>query len=609
MFGTLVHPRKPVLLLVVFGAFLMIVGITALAQAILVSTTYSESILESVVGSDAATIRAVVNDHLTPTDIRSVGVGSSVASRLDTPLAALVEPGGIARIEIRRLDGTVLASDDSAVVGTVAPPTADFTKAVAGTPTAALVTAATSEALGAAVPPPEVLRAYFPIKSDGQVLAIVGLWRDGGPIAARLASVRQDVIIVTLTAGLLAAFVLFLVFRAAQTRIDRQTDQLVEATRRDPLTDTPNHGTLVGILAGAVESARTRGEPIAIALIDIDNFRLLNDTHGHAAGDSAILTVAELLRVSSPGLTTFGRFGPDEFLVIEPGADVEVLEIAVLALRAALVLRALQFGESESFPITVSTGICAYPDHAASVTGLLSAATVTLQEAKTSGGDAVRLAGPDLVAPVEARTFDVYQGLILAVDGRDRYTKRHSEDVARYAAFLAERLGLDAELVSTIRVGGLLHDVGKIGVPDAMLRKPARLTEEEFTVMKQHVSLGDLIVRDLPNCDLIRAAIRHHHERWDGGGYPDGVAGEEIPLVARIVAVADAFSAMTTTRPYRKALGTEEALRRLEAAAGEQLEAHLVAEFVTGLRTDPEAPLPGADITPGQIWVPYRQVA
>ena len=230
MFGTLVHPRKPVLLLVVFGAFLMIVGITALAQAILASTTYSESILESVVGSDAATIRAVVNDHLTPTDIRSVGVGSSVASRLDMPLAALVEPGGIARIEIRRLDGTVLASDDSAVVGTVAPPTADFTKAVAGTPTAALVTAATGEALGAAVPPPEVLRAYFPIKSDGQVLAIVGLWRDGGPIAARLASVRQDVIIVTLTAGLLAAFVLFLVFRAAQTRIDRANHQLVEAT-------------------------------------------------------------------------------------------------------------------------------------------------------------------------------------------------------------------------------------------------------------------------------------------------------------------------------------------------------------------------------------------
>ena len=120
--------------------------------------------------------------------------------------------------------------------------------------------------------------------------------------------------------------------------------------------------------------------------------------------------------------------------------------------------------------------------------------------------------------------------------------------------FLAERLGLAPELVATIRVAGLLHDVGKIGVPDGILRKPGSLTAEEYAIVKQHVALGDLIVRDLPDVEVIRAGVRHHHERWDGDGYLDRLAGEEIPLVARILAVGDAFSAMTTTRPYRKAL-------------------------------------------------------
>ena len=286
-----------------------------------------------------------------------------------------------------------------------------------------------------------------------------------------------------------------------------------------------------------------------------------------------------------------------------------MLEHGIERLRAALGERALQFGESESLPVSISAGICSYPEHAGSVTDLLSAATITLQEAKTSGGDAVRMAGANLEIPAETRTFDVYQGLILAVDGRDRYTKRHSEDVARYAVYLAERIGLDPETISTVRVAGLLHDVGKIGVPDGILRKPARLTEDEFTIMKQHVALGDMIVRDLPNCDLVRAGIRYHHERWDGGGYPDGLAAEDIPLVARIVAVADAFSAMTTTRPYRKALDVDEALGRLEAAAGSQLDERLVVVFVEGLRTATDAPPPGLDIAPGRLWAPYTKVA
>ena len=167
-----------------------------------------------------------------------------------------------------------------------------------------------------------------------------------------------------------------------------------------------------------------------------------------------------------------------------------------------------------------------------------------------------------------AATFDVLQGLVFAVDTKDRYTKRHSEDVARYAVFLARQDGLDEATIGAVRLAGLLHDIGKIGMPDHLLRKPGALTDDEYEIVKQHVVLGDLIVRDLPDTDLIRAGIRHHHERWDGTGYVDGLAGEDIPLIARIVAVADSFSAMTTSRAYRKALDTDEAIRRLVGAAG-----------------------------------------
>jgi putative nucleotidyltransferase with HDIG domain len=232
------------------------------------------------------------------------------------------------------------------------------------------------------------------------------------------------------------------------------------------------------------------------------------------------------------------------------------------------------------------------------MTVLLATASRTLEEAKASGGDAIlQVSRASDAGP--AAGFDVLQGLVHAVDTKDRYTKRHSADVSRYAVFLGERLGLDPELLETIRVAGLLHDVGKIGIPDEILRKPGNLTAVEDDIVKQHVALGDMIVRDVPNLHVVRAGIRHHHERWDGKGYLDHLAGEDIPLVGRILAIGDAFSAMTTTRPYRKALDTAEALRRLGDGAGTQLDQRLVRAFIDGLESADDPPLPElANLTP-----------
>jgi HD-GYP domain-containing protein (c-di-GMP phosphodiesterase class II) len=319
-----------------------------------------------------------------------------------------------------------------------------------------------------------------------------------------------------------------------------------------------------------------------------------------------LLRVAE--QVAAEGtLGHVARYGPDEFLVIQPDADAEALQSVIGRVRARLEAESVQFADSERLPISVSVGISAYPEHATSVTDLLSAAAVALAEAKAGGGDAVRIAKVVEEERVVSGSFDVLQGLVIAIDTKDRYTKRHSEDVARYAVFLARRLGLDAELQRTIHLAGLLHDVGKIGIPDVVLHKPSRLTDAEFAMFQQHVALGDAIVRDVPDVELVRAGIRHHHERWDGDGYLDHLEGEAIPLIGRILAVADAYSAMTTTRPYRKALPVEEALKRLGDGAGSQLQEELVKAFITGIETDVDAPLPGEESP--RIWLAQAQVA
>jgi diguanylate cyclase (GGDEF)-like protein len=605
--GSLARTRRPLLLVLVFGAFLAIIGITATAQAVMVSLNFSTATMNTIVAGDAATVRAVLDDRV---QLRFLdpAIGPTPAERaaLETELAALTGPADILLVELRRLDGTIVAASRPGLAGIAMSPGEAMAGAVAGTASVGLLPVAEAGASTVDLGSPTVLREFLPISASGKVQAVIGIWRDAVPILGRLDGVRRDVVAVTLSAGIIVSILLYLIFRSAQGRLTRQTAALVEANRRDPLTGSLNHGALVAHLATEVERAREAGTPLGVVLVDIDNFRLLNDNHGHRAGDLALLAVAAELRRQLPESIVMGRYGPDEFLLLAPAGAVAEMEPAVARLRSALADLSLQFDATERLPLTVSAGLCTYPEHGSSVTILLASAASTLEEAKASGGDTVRVAGAVEPTGVATSGFDVLQGLVLAVDTKDRYTKRHSDDVARYGVFLAERLGLDPDFVRTIHVAGLLHDVGKIGIPSPILRKPGKLTAAEYEIVKQHVALGDMIVRDLPDIDIIRAGIRHHHERWDGEGYLDRLAGEGIPLIGRILAVGDAFSAMTTTRPYRKALDLREALTRLEDAAGSQLDEALVRVFVEGIETDANAPLPGV-VGPTRIpWAPRR---
>jgi diguanylate cyclase (GGDEF)-like protein len=600
LWGTLIEtpsrrPRtvRPVLLLLVLAAFLVIVGATATGQAALITADSSTAILNATVNADAAAVRMFVGLNLSQADLQPAGIGADRRAELQYSLRLLTDRGGILRAALLAPDGTVLASDDGAGVTQKAPVTDGLTSAVQnGHADAAIVSTVDAGAL-ATIAASSVLREYLPILDQSQkVRATVVVWRDAGPILSQLEEGRLRVVAITLFAALLSALLLFFVFHTAQQRLTRQTLQLLEMARRDPLTGTLNHGSLAEILAAQVASARAGGGAIGVALLDLDNFGLLDSTYGHAAGDRVLIEVARLLGEEMPPGAAMGRYGPDEFLVITATGDEATLEPTIDRFRATLAATSIQFKGSERLPVSFSAGLCFHPTNGESVTTLLTMAAITLDAAKAGGGDAIRVAEEHPLTSGYLKTFNVLEGLVIAVDTKDHYTRRHSEDVARYADFLAGQLQLDSATRRAVRTAGVLHDIGKIAIPDTILRKPGRLTAPEFAILKQHVAFGESIVCDLPDLDLIRAGIRCHHERWDGRGYLAGLAGEEIPLVARILALGDAFSAMTSTRPYRKEVATEEALRRLEDAAGSQLDPRLVEIFVRGIRSEAGAPQP-----------------
>ena len=182
--------------------------------------------------------------------------------------------------------------------------------------------------------------------------------------------------------------------------------------------------------------------------------------------------------------------------------------------------------------------------------------------------------------------FASIRALTAAIDAKDPYTRGHSERVARYAVVVAKNMGLPPEEVRKVRISALLHDVGKIGIDDRFLRKPTALTDEEFEVMKTHPVKGALIMGQIPQLKEVIPGMRHHHEKWAGDGYPDGLRGEEIPRIARIIAVADTFDAMTTTRPYQKAMKLDHVVARIRSFSGSRFDPEVVVALDRAFTTN-----------------------
>ena len=406
----------------------------------------------------------------------------------------------------------------------------------------------------------------------------------GGDFDGRLAVTRVDEI-----GELARAFnTMSYELKLRDQRLTETFNEVKRLSETDSLTGLLNHRMITERLSHEVARAHRYGIRFGLIVIDLDNFKLLNDTYGHPLGDEALRRIARLLEDNTRAADYIGRNGGDEFMLVLPEAGPpEVIGVAQ-KLQSALSRCALDAPDDCLVPLTMSLGLACYPEDGHDVNMLMALADANLYLSKARGGNTVT-GGQIEPSADETTSFGMLGSLVTLVDNKDRYTRHHSEEVTQFAIALARQLGLSDESQRMLRIAGLLHDVGKIGVPDRILRKPGRVTEDEFEIIKQHAVLGDAIVAAIPDLAEIRAAIVAHHERYDGGGYPNELRGEKIPLLGRILAVADAYSAMVSDRPYRKALSCEAAEAELIAGSGTQFDPVCVKAFLTVLHAEGRA--------------------
>jgi len=364
----------------------------------------------------------------------------------------------------------------------------------------------------------------------------------------------------------------------------RAHQKVLSLAQLDPVTGVLNPRTMHDRLERALAERRPE-DSLALLLLDLVNFRQVNAIHGLPAGDAILRRAAQLLTVCIPEGAVAGRFGSDEFLVLLPGVGLQEAANVAEAIAKTLSTYGYSVPNGPFLPIPCHIGVAVAPEDGESVNALLGAANWNLSIAKRNDvtvGLATDSRREDRKF-LSDESFAALDALVAAVDNKDSYTRRHSEEVADYCSWLAEELGCSQETLDLVRMAALLHDVGKIGVPTEILTKPGRLTDAEYDTMKRHPVIGGMLIGAFRGMGRILDGAKYHHERWDGTGYPEGLKGNDIPWLGRLIAVADAFSAMTTNRPYRKGFSVSEAVRRLEEAAGTQLDPYMVEAFVRAL--------------------------
>jgi len=362
----------------------------------------------------------------------------------------------------------------------------------------------------------------------------------------------------------------------------------------DSLTKLYNHRYFYRALTEQIEKVGN-GE-LSILMIDLDLFKLFNDLYGHIEGDGALEKIAGILtrNVGQKGIVC--RYGGEEFTVLLPFHDTKMAYELAEKIRTEIEKTFFNMTDVTQRFLTASIGVCTYPQAAPNGEELLKRADLAMYTAKNSGKNQTVIYTPEVMSPsvndyesgetIASRpsyATTIY-ALTAAIDAKDHYTFGHSQKVAEYATVLASNLALDKSHVEIIREAALLHDIGKIGIPENILTKTGRLTNEEFDIVKQHVEMSITIIKHLPSMNHVIPAVIGHHERWDGKGYPRGLKGENIPLAARCLSVVDAFDAMTSNRPYRPALSVNAALAEIETSIGTQFDPLTANIFVRLVR-------------------------
>ena len=401
-----------------------------------------------------------------------------------------------------------------------------------------------------------------------------------------------------------------------------------EEATTDRLTQVANRPTLLAQLFTEVERASRHNRPLSIAFIDLDHFKAINDTYGHAVGDTVLHDIAGVFREHTRGSDFVGRYGGEEFVLVLPETMIEDATAVAENVRRLILRKRFAGPQGGAFTVSVSIGIAGGRGPYLRVDQLLRDADAAMYAAKSLGrnqtyvfaetdDDTARIPRAPISAEGRQRAVEVGDyarhvaeaALAAVLAPLPHYGGQPSSLIAAIAVRLAVELGLPEVEVERIRIAALLHDVGKLAVPECILEKPGPLDPDEWLTMVQHPRAGDAILERVAAVGDARAIILHHHEHYSGHGYPYGLRGSDIPLGARIVAIADAYDAMVRDRPYRLAIGHEAAVAELRRYANVQFDPELVALFCDlyaetapradpGLLIRPEATLAGRRARP-----------
>jgi diguanylate cyclase (GGDEF)-like protein/PAS domain S-box-containing protein len=417
--------------------------------------------------------------------------------------------------------------------------------------------------------------------------------------------------------------------RAEQERERLQAELELRAIT-DGLTGLHNHAHFYQRLSEEIDRCNRYGRGFSVVMMDVDAFKHYNDSRGHQAGDMVLHLIADCIRTALRRSDIAFRYGGDEFAAILLNADLSRAQRVVNRINRHIAARLKQLDDPAAAWLGLSAGVASFPQDAATADELVRMADAALYNAKrlawarglTAQGQPIEpsfspsalvhetqsvmlstaasslaavlqhLGASELVAEPNLRTIAT---LGAASEIKDHHIRGHQERTSLWAAALAEEIGLPPERVLDIRIAGLLHDIGKISVSEHILNKPGKLTKEEFAKVKEHAPLGaTIMISEAEALQQLARIVRHHHERFDGKGYPDGLAQEEIPLEARILAVADVFDALTHERSYRKAQTREVAIAELERGAGSQFDPAVVKAFLALVKAPDEEPAAAA---------------
>jgi len=422
--------------------------------------------------------------------------------------------------------------------------------------------------------------------------------------------------------------------RGLDRRLGRALAGIVGALREthesatvDRLTGVSNRQALLGALFAEVERASRYNRPFSVAFVDIDHFKPVNDTYGHAVGDVVLRGVAQTIRSSLRATDTIGRYGGEEFMLLLTETHPD--EAAQLAekLRTLVARERFPAGNGHDVQVTISIGIAGGVGSNLRVDALVRDADAAMYSAKSLGRNQTYVfAEPDEDARVprapisaagRARAIELGRvareaavaSLTAVVSPVAHHRGRPSPVMTSIVAAMATQLDLPDAEIDRLRIAALLHDVGKVAVPDEILEKPAPLTSAEWRSVVQHPRIGQVILEQAAAIRDAAPIVLHHHERYSGHGYPFGLRGNDIPLGARIVAIADAYDAMTHDRPYKTAMSHDRALTELRRHAGTQFDPELVALFCELYADEPPAPDPSVLAMTGDPAGPAADVA